>query len=208
MVPYNCAYLGKGHFHKGVAGAPLYAEDRPQLRELAARVAGGPAALKLSDNMLGIAWGKLLINLNNATNALSGRPLLQQVRNRDYRRVFGAAMREGLRILRRARIKPAKVGAVGPRLMLYVIDSPDWLFNNVFIRSWKIDDKARSSMSDDLVQGRKTEVDYINGELVALAERTGGDAPINRRIVALVRAAEAGAPPLGPVELRRAVLGR
>ena len=27
-------------------------------------------------------------------------------------------------------------------------------------------------MSDDLAPGRKTEVDYINGELVALAERT------------------------------------
>ena len=37
--------------------------------------ASGPAALKLSDDMLGLAWGKLLINLNNAVNALSGRTL-------------------------------------------------------------------------------------------------------------------------------------
>ena len=29
-------------------------------------VGSGPAALKLSDDMLGLAWGKLLINLNNA----------------------------------------------------------------------------------------------------------------------------------------------
>ena len=83
MVPYNCAYLGEGRFHKGVAGAPLYAEDRAQLRELAARVAGGAAELKLSANMLDMAWGKLLINLNNAVNALSGRPLLQEIRERD-----------------------------------------------------------------------------------------------------------------------------
>ncbi len=208
MVPYNCAYLGEGRFHKGVAGAPLYAEDRPETRELATRIGSGPAALKLSDNMLGIAWGKLLINLNNATNALSERPLLQQIRERDYRRVFGAAMREGLRVLDAAGITPAKVGDVGPRLMPLVIDSPDWLFNRVFIKRWKIDAKARSSMSDDLAQGRKTEVDYINGELVALADKVGIDAPINRKIVQLIRAAEAGAPPLGPAELRQAVLGR
>jgi 2-dehydropantoate 2-reductase len=117
-------------------------------------------------------------------------------------------MREGLRILKRAGIKPAKVGTVGPRLMPYVIDSPDWLFNRVFIKSWKIDEKARSSMSDDLAQGRKTEVDYINGELVALAERVGGDAPINRKIVELIRRAEGGAAPWDPAKLRRELLGR
>jgi 2-dehydropantoate 2-reductase len=207
MVPYNCAYIGEGRFHKGVAGASLYAEDRPETRELAARIGLGPAALHLADDMLGIAWGKLLINLNNAVNALSGRTLRAEISERDYRRVFAAAMREGLSILDRAGIRPAKVGAVGPRVMPFVIGSPDWLFNRAFIKSWKIDARARSSMSDDLAQGRKTEVDYINGELVALAERVGAKAPVNRRIVELIRKAEAGAPPLGPAELRRAVLG-
>ena len=158
--------------------------------------------------MLGIAWGKLLINLNNATNALSGLPLLQQVRERNYRRAFAAAMREGLAILHRAGIRPAKIGNVGPRLMPWIINSPDWLFNHTFIKSWKIDEKARSSMSDDLARGRTTEVDYINGEVVRLAESLGRDAPINRRIVALVRKAEGGAPALSPSELEQAVLGR
>ncbi len=208
MVPFNCAYLGEGRFHKGVAGASLCAEDGPRTRELARRIGIGPAELRLSDDMLGIAWGKLLINLNNATNALSGRPLLEQVRLRDYRRVFGAAMREGLRVLDRAGIRAAKVGNVGPRLMPFVIDSPDWLFNNIFIRSWKIDSKARSSMSDDLAQGRKTEVDYINGELVALAAKFGVAAPVNRKIVELVHKAEKGSGPWGPEELRREILGR
>ncbi len=208
MVPYNCAYLGEGRIHKGVAGTRLSTENRASTRALAERIGEGPAALDLSDDMLGIAWGKLLINLNNATNALSGRPLLAQVRERDYRRVFAAAMREGLAILDQAKIRPAKIGDVGPRLMPWIINSPDWLFNHYFIKSWKIDDKARSSMSDDLVHGRKTEVDYINGEIVRLAESLGRDAPINRRIVALVRKAESGAAPLGPAELARAVLGR
>jgi 2-dehydropantoate 2-reductase len=207
MIPYNVAYLGDGRFHKGVAGAPLYAEDRPETRELAAQVIGGPAALKLSNDMTGIAWGKLLINLNNAINALSGRTLREEIQDRDYRRVFAAAMQEGLRILKRAGIKPAKVGAVGPTLLPYVIGSPDWLFNNVFIRKWKIDERARSSMSDDLKHGRKTEVDYINGELVAVAERVGTEAPINSKIVELIRRAESGAKPWPPAELRRELLG-
>jgi 2-dehydropantoate 2-reductase len=206
MVPYNVAYLGGGRFHKGVAGQ-LYAEDRPETRALADRIGGGPAALRLSNDMLGVAWGKLLVNLNNAVNALSGRSLLEQLRHRDYRRVVAASQREGLRLLDRAGIEPAKVGAVGPKLLPKVINSPDWLFKNVFLKKWKIDARARSSMADDVAQGRKTEIDYINGELVALAERVGEDAPINRKIVELIRKAEAGAPPWEPEALRRAMLG-
>ena len=207
MVPYNVAYLGEGRFHKGVAGE-LYAEETARTRALADRIGGGPAVLKLSRDMLGVAWGKLLINLNNAVNALSGRTLIEQLKERDYRRVVAASQREGLKLLERAGIRPAKVGAVGPKLVPVVLASPDWLFQNVFLKKWKIDAKARSSMADDLAAGRTTEVDYINGELVALAERTGAEAPVNRKIVELIRAAEGGAEPLGPAELRRAVLGR
>jgi len=207
MVPYNVAYLGEGRFHKGVAGQ-LYADDRPEMARLAQAISRSPASLSLSNDMLGIAWGKLLINLNNAVSALSGRTLLEELRERDYRRVFAAAMREGLRSLDKAGIEPAKVGAVGPRLLPWVINSPDWLFHNIFMKAWKIDVHARSSMADDIDAGRKTEIDYINGELVQLAERIGAEAPVNRKIVELVRAAEGGAPPLAPAELRRAVLGR
>src|SRR5688572_16315221 len=206
MVPYNVAYLGDGRFHKGVAGG-LFADDRPAMRSLAEAIGQSPAALRLSDDMLGIAWGKLLINLNNAVSALSGRTLLEELRERDYRRVFAASMREGLALLDRVGIEPAKIGAVGPRLLPWVIASPDWLFRNLFMKAWKIDAKARSSMADDLAAGRQTEIDYINGELVRLAGRLGVDAPVNRKVVELIRKAEAGALPLPPTELRRQVLG-
>jgi 2-dehydropantoate 2-reductase len=207
MVPYNVIYLGEGHFHKGVGGT-LFTEDVPAMRALAESVAASREPLRLSPDMAGIAWGKLIINLNNAVNALSGRTLLQQLGERGYRRVVAASQREALRLLRRARIKPAKVGPLAPRLVPLAIGSPDWLFQRLFARRWKIDDKARSSMSDDLLSGRVTEIDQLNGEVVRLAESLGRDAPVNRRIVALVRKAESGAPPLEPAALERAVLGR
>lgn len=207
MVPFNVAYLGKGRFHKGVAG-DLFAEQRAATEKLAAAIGGGPAALKLSDDMLGLAWGKLLINLNNAVNALSGRTLQEELKRRDYRRVFAASMREGLELLKRADIEPATVGPISPRVLPRIIDSPDWLFNRFFLKRWKIDAKARSSMADDLAANRKTEVDYLNGELVQLAERLQRAAPVNRAIVDLVRKAERGAQSLSPLALRKAVLGR
>jgi 2-dehydropantoate 2-reductase len=207
MVRFNIAYLGDGHFHKGVSG-DLWVADRPETRALAARVSSGPAALKLSRDMLGLAWGKLLINLNNAVSALSGRTLVEELKQRDYRRVVAAAQREALRLLRRARIQPSKVGPAPPSLLPWVMRSPDWLFNHLFLKAWHIDAKARSSMADDLASGRKTEVDYLNGELVRLAERLGMAAPINSAIVRLIRLAEVDPKPWPPALLRREVLGR
>jgi 2-dehydropantoate 2-reductase len=206
-VPYNVIYLGDGRFHKGVAGR-LVAEDVPEMRALAERVAESREPLRLSCDMPGVLWGKLLINLNNAVNALSGLTLREELAQRGYRRVVAASQREALRILKRAGITPARAGPLSPHMIPRIINSPDWLFHNLLARRWKIDEKARSSMSDDLVAGRKTEIEQLNGEVVRLAETLGMDAPINRRIVELVRDAEAGAPALGPAELERAVLDR
>lgn len=206
MVRYNVVYLGGGRFHKAVSG-DLWTESRTATQELSETIGSGPAALRLSDDMLALAWGKLLINMNNAVNALSGRTLLGELRNRDYRRVFAASIDEGLELLSKAEIEPANVGPVSFPLFVRILQSPDWLFNNFFFRVWKIDPKARSSMSDDLAIGRKTEVDYLNGELIRLAERLRMAAPVNRAIVELVHLAEEGAPPLAPRALRKAVLG-
>ncbi|MEA3038005.1 MAG: 2-dehydropantoate 2-reductase [Sphingomonadales bacterium] len=191
MVPFNVAYLGDGRFHKGVAGE-LVAEDTPVTRAIAAKAGSGPAALRLANDMPAIAWGKLLINLNNAVNALSGRTLLEQLRERDYRRVVAASMLEALEVLKAAKIEPAKIGPVPPRLLPHVIASPDFIFNNLFLKIQKIDARARSSMADDLAAGRETEVDYLNGEVVKLGAKVGRPTPINAMIVSLIKQREAG----------------
>jgi 2-dehydropantoate 2-reductase len=206
LVPFNVAHLGQGRFHKGVAGE-LQVERRSTTQALAEAVAQSSAPLRLAENMLALAWGKLLINLNNAVNALSGRTLQEELRTRDYRRVFAASVREGLELLKRAEIEPETVGPISLQMLPRLLDAPDWLFRNVFMKRWKIDAKARSSMADDLAAGRKTEIEQLNGELVRLAQRLGDVAPVNRRIVELVHKAEAGARPLAPRELRAAALG-
>jgi 2-dehydropantoate 2-reductase len=52
-------------------------------------------------------------------------------------------------------------------------------------------------MAQDLDRRRLTEVDFLNGEIVSLAEANLRDAPLNRRIVELIHEAEragAGSP--------------
>lgn len=191
MVPYNVVRVGPGRWHRATGGE-LVAEDQPAMRDLAARIGDRPGRLLLSKDMQGVAWGKLLFNLNNAINALSGQTYLAELKQRDFRRVFAAAMLETLALLRKKGIRPAKIGKVGPDLLPHVIGSPDFVFNNVFLKVQKIDPKGRGSMADDFDAGRPTEIDYLNGEVVKLAESLGEEAPVNAAIVDLVKQAELG----------------
>jgi 2-dehydropantoate 2-reductase len=191
MVPFNVAALGNGRWHKGVAGT-LWVEDHPLTRDLSERIGKNSGRLHLSNDMVGVAWGKLLINLNNAVNALSGKPLLEQLADRNYRRVMAALQIEALGILKAAGITPAKTGPIAPHLMPHVIGAPDFVFRQLVLKRQKVDANARSSMADDFAAGRPTEIDYLNGEVVRLAHSLGRRAPVNEEIVSLVRQAEAG----------------
>lgn len=191
MVPYNVVRLGAGRWHRATWGE-LTAEQASVTEQLARRIGERPGRLVLTDDMPGVAWGKLLLNLNNAVNALSGKTLLEELSQRDFRRVVAAAIVEALDVLEAAKIEPAKIGAVPPKLLPHAIAAPDLIFKNLFLKVQKIDPQARSSMSDDFAEGRDTEIDFLNGEVVRLAERYGMDAPVNRAIVELVRQREAG----------------
>jgi 2-dehydropantoate 2-reductase len=67
---------------------------------------------------------------------------------------------------------------------------PDAVFERLGRAMLTIDPLARSSMSDDLAAGRATEINWINGEVVNLAQRLGRTAPVNQRLCELVREAE------------------
>ena len=208
MVPFNVVRLGNGRWHKGVAGM-LWAEEHEVSRALAERIGNRPGKLRLAQDMEGVAWGKLLINLNNAVNALSGKTLLEQLGDRDYRRVVAASQVEALEVLEAAGIEPAQIGPIPPKLLPHVIAAPNLLFRNTVLKAQKIDADARSSMADDFRAGRQTEIDYLNGEVVALANSLGRRAPVNERIVELVKQAEAGVERLWSAkELRDHVLER
>ena len=205
-VPFNIAYLGHGRFHKGVSG-DLIAGESEATRALAKAIGDKPGRLRLAADMKAIAWGKLLINLNNAVNALSGRTLLEQLKERDYRRVVAASIIEALELLQEAGIEPAKIGPVPPRLLPHAMAAPDLVFNNLFLKFQRIDSKARSSMYDDLHARRPTEVDWLNGEVVKLAKSLGREAPVNQSILELIKVAEVGVEKVWtPEELRWHVL--
>jgi len=103
MVPYNIAEVAPGHLHRGTGGH-LAAEDDPALRAWLPAFEAARLRLKLYADLRPVQWGKLLLNLNNPVNALSGLPLRAELMQRGYRQVFAALQREALAALEAAGI--------------------------------------------------------------------------------------------------------
>ncbi|WP_454652259.1 2-dehydropantoate 2-reductase [Bradyrhizobium liaoningense] len=194
MVPFNVIAMGEGRFHRSTSGDIHIGEDA---ENTAGKLSVAGLTMRASADITGVQWGKLIINLNNALSALSDLPLAAQLANRDWRRLFADQMAEGLAALKAAGITPVSATPIPMSWSPALLRLPDAIFKAILGRTMKIDPEARSSMWQDLKQGRRTEIDYLQGAVIALAERNNVSVPLMRRIVALIKEAEtAGNGPL------------
>ncbi|NOJ46486.1 2-dehydropantoate 2-reductase [Bradyrhizobium archetypum] len=202
MVPFNVIALGDGRFHRATSGDIVIERDEARIAETLS-VPG--LAMRPTDNIDGVQWGKLLLNLNNALNALADLPLRTQLGMRSWRRMFAEQLAEGLAAMQAEGIKPVSPTPIPPAWMPPLLRLPDPIFELLLGRTMKIDPEARSSMWEDLQHGRRTEVDYLQGVITEIAARRGLKAPLSRRIVDLIRQAEReakGSPGLTPEQIR------
>ena len=202
MVPFNVvqtqAENDPPRFHRATTGTIRIGAGIPGLADILS-VPG--AEVGESADIEAVLWSKLLINLNNALNALSDLPLLEEFGNRSWRKLLARQMREAFPVLRREGIALAPLEGVHPRLMARVLGWPDWLFMLAARKMMAMDDSARSSMWEDLQKGRPTEINCIQGAIARRARAQGLPAPLTMRVMELIRAAEAeggGAPGLSP----------
>jgi 2-dehydropantoate 2-reductase len=202
MVPFNVIALGQGRFHRATSGDIVLEQDDAGA---AGRLSAPGLTLRPSGNIAGVQWGKLLVNLNNALNALAGLPLRQQLGQRAWRVLFADQMAEGLAAIKAEGIRPVSSTPIPPIWTPHLLRLPDAVFGVLLGRTMKIDPEARSSMWEDLQRGRRTEIDYLQGVITGIADRHGLQAPLSRRIVALIKSAEAagkGSPGLTPDQIR------
>ncbi len=191
MVGFNVVHKAAGAFHRGTAGT-IAIDGRVPLDDAwhqSFRRGGIP--LDVHPDFARVQWGKLLLNLNNPVNALSGLPLVTELQGRDYRRTLAAIMTEALVVMGKAGIRPMRLTSLPHALVPRILNLPTWAFVRVAKKTLAMDPHARSSMWEDLQAGRQTEIDDINGEVVRLAQRIGREAPYNARIVTLIKDAQA-----------------
>ncbi|WP_442581081.1 2-dehydropantoate 2-reductase [Mesorhizobium sp. ASY16-5R] len=191
MVPFNVVQLAGPTFKQATQGALDIEASAAILPFLPIFEKAGLPLTQHAD-FRPVQWGKLLLNLNNAVSGLSGLTLREELSQRAYRQCLAMAQREALAAMKAAGIRPAKLTSLPPALVPWLLGLPDWLFLRLAGSVLEVDPAARSSMIDALDAGRRTDVDWLNGEVIRLAEKNGVPAPVNRKLVKLVHEAETG----------------
>lgn len=215
VVGYN-VYRDDARYVQATSGS-LYAGlgtggTAHRLRQLRSWFRRAGEALILSDDIAALMAGKLLLNLNNGICAATGLPIAASIRDRDGRWCFGACLEEGVAVCRAAGIEPAQVTAVPPTWIARLLPLPDSVVMRVARTLVDVAPEARSSTLQDLDRGvTHTEIDDLNGAIVALAERHGARAPANATVCAIVhdheRSIARGEAPrwVSPRDLRRRI---
>ena len=174
---------GPGHVrHRGrgelVIPADIGAPDAPAGRltstDLATLFERAGVPVERSDNVIGALWGKLVINCGyNAISAITDTPYGRLVELPGVKATIHEAVRECL----------AVAAALGITIPGDVVAAVDHIAVTMPAQV--------SSTCQDLRRGKPSEIDHLNGFVVAEGDRRGVATPVNRALQALVKAIEA-----------------
>lgn len=128
----------------------------------------------ISGDIHGAHWTKLIMNLNNAIPAITGLSIQETSDQPELRKLSVLLMREGLNTTRVADIELSSLPKLPISVIKIILKMP------VF-----------GSTLQSIKRGKSTEIDYLNGEIVALGKKSGIPTPYNSVVVDMVHQVEA-----------------
>lgn len=187
MATFNVTEKSASIFRLTTNGAIHLQRSSPSLLAVFQKA---DVAAQEHDNIESVLWSKLLLNLLNPLNALSGLTLKENLSDRKFRLQWAACLREGLAVLKAAGITPAKITPLPMCWLPFMLSLPNWIYLFLARNLTDMDATARSSMAQDLRKGNPTEIDYISGELIRLGQKVNVATPVNDKVYAAMKQAE------------------
>ncbi|HXC92085.1 MAG TPA: 2-dehydropantoate 2-reductase [Stellaceae bacterium] len=200
--------VAKGASHYDVYRVgEVHGRITPRLEELAAMIATVDT-VKPTTNLWGERWSKLCVNgMRNgigASTGLSGNAMDRHDRIRRVSiRLGGEAVRVGQALgyeLEHIRMHDPEMlarAAEGDARALDEVESQILAEAGSNTRS----DLQRPSMGQDMLKGRRTEIDFINGLIAAKGAEVGVPAPTHAKLIAAVKEVEHGRVKAAPENL-------
>jgi 2-dehydropantoate 2-reductase len=162
----------------------------------------GPA--RATANLWGERWAKLV--LNSMGNALAGITGMNSAELRASPEVFAIAVRiaaEALQVAEQLGVQVEPLGSIPPQAYL---DAARGVGVEELRNTWRERGRSigtgRPSLLQDVIKGRRTEVDSLNGYVACKGKAVGVPTPMNEAIVEVTKRLEAGELQQGPANLR------
>lgn len=189
VVPFNVARTGPATYRRTSAGEIRIADD-PHITPLVTTMKQAGLEIRPTDDIQSVLHGKVLMNLNNAVQALSGLPLRAELLDHHLRCCLALCQSEANRVFTASGVVPRVPVAVPAAMLPAIMRLPTPVFRVLAQAVLQVDADGTSSMHYDLERGRTTEIDLLQGEIVRMAGRLDKKAPACARMVELVREAE------------------
>ena len=173
--------LAPGRIIRGVAGKETLIGELDggisvRAQGLAAVFNAAGLATVVSDNILGVMWDKLLINVaTGAVSSITRLPYGPLYQIPEIEATAVAAVQEAMRVAAAAGIQ-----------LSYADPKAAWLK-----AAAGLPHDFKTSMLQSLEKGSITEIDFINGAVVRWGQRCGIATPVNATLVACVKGIEA-----------------
>lgn len=193
IIPFNVARTGPATYRRTSTGEIRIAEH-PLAAPLLRVMEEADLRVRATDDIQAVLHGKVLLNMNNAVQALSGLPLRTELLDRDLRRCVALCQAEANRVFTAAGVVSRVPIAVPAGMLPSVMRLPTPVFRRLARAVMRVDADGTSSMNDDLVRGRPTEIDILQGEVVRMGRYLGVETPACAHIVELVHEAERAGP--------------
>ena len=151
-----------------------------------------PAEVSVVDDIVGAQWTKLIVNQVNALPAITGLSVQQVVAHDGLRAVLTEGMRETAAVAQATGLRLARVGAVGADEVALLMRE-DAAAGEAVPRALAAgmgDVPNPASTLQSIRRGRATEIDALNGVVVAAGAECGVETPVNALMVELVHEVE------------------
>lgn len=192
LALFAASYLEPGEVAVTTPGSTCLGGADPAAARAARDVLGTVMPVTVTDNFAGAQWTKLVVNQINALPAITGTSAQDVIANRGLRRIMTRAMRENVRVGLAAGVRFAPLQGLSGPLLRGLALAPVALGQLVPLlmrrRMGAVPNPGSTLQS--LRRGQLTEIDHLNGAVVAEGHRLGVPTPVNAALVDLVHEVE------------------
>ena len=144
------------------------------------------------DDFAGAQWSKLVVNQVNALPAITGLSAQETIADAELRRLVTLSIRETVRVGLASGVRFASISGLSHGLLRAVLTAPlplaELLPRLMARRMGSVPNPGSTLQS--IRRGQLSEIDYLNGAVVAAGKKVGVPTPVNARLVDLVHEVE------------------